>query len=97
MTAETLSLPVLLVHFAATFYMVGLVWFVQRVHYPLYASVGSQQFPAYEGAHVSRTSPVVGRSNQTSESKVTDALTVVNVGMSSPMNTRPLPIDAICE
>jgi hypothetical protein len=60
MTADTLSLLVLVLHFAATFYMVGLVWFVQRVHYPLFAAVGSQHFPAYERAHVSRTSPVVG-------------------------------------
>jgi len=60
MTAETLSLLVLVLHFAATFYMVGLVWFVQQVHYPLFAGVGSQQFPAYERAHVSRTNPVVG-------------------------------------
>ena len=60
MTAETLSLLVLLLHFAATFYLVGLVWFVQRVHYPLFAGVGAQHFPAYERAHVSRTNPVVG-------------------------------------
>jgi len=60
MTAETLSLLVLVLHFAATFYMLGLVWFVQRVHYPLFAGVGSQQFPAYARAHVSRTNPVVG-------------------------------------
>ena len=60
MTAETPSLVVLVLHFAATFYMVGLVWFVQWVHYPLFAGVGSQQFPAYERAHVLRTNPVVG-------------------------------------
>lgn len=60
MTRETLSFLVLVLHFAATFYMVGLIWFVQRVHYPLFAGVGSQQFPAYERAHVSRTNPVVG-------------------------------------
>jgi hypothetical protein len=60
MTAATLSLLVLVLHFAATFYMVGLVWFVRRVHYPLFAGVGSQQFPAYERAHVSRINPVVG-------------------------------------
>jgi hypothetical protein len=60
MTAEGLSTLVLVLHLAATFYMVGLVWFVQRVHYPLFAGVGSQQFPAYERAHVSRTNPVVG-------------------------------------
>jgi hypothetical protein len=60
MKAETLEPLVLVLHLAATFYMVGLVWFVQRVHYPLFAGVGSQQFPAYERAHVLRTSPVVG-------------------------------------
>jgi hypothetical protein len=60
MTTETLSRLVLALHLAATFYMLGLVWFVQRVHYPLFAGVGSQQFPAYERAHLSRTNPVVG-------------------------------------
>jgi hypothetical protein len=60
MRAEGLSILVLVLHFASTFYMVGLVWFVQRVHYPLFAGVGSQQFPAYERAHVTRTNPVVG-------------------------------------
>jgi len=60
MTADTLSLLALLLQFAATFYMVGLVWFVQRVHYPLFAGIGSQEFPAYEREHVSRTTPVVG-------------------------------------
>jgi hypothetical protein len=60
MRAEGLSTLVLALHFASTFYMVGLVWFVQRVHYPLFAGVGSQQFPAYESAHVLRTNPVVG-------------------------------------
>jgi len=60
MTAETIAPLVLVLHFASTFYMVGLVWFVQRVHYPLFAGVGSLHFPAYEHAHVARTSPVVG-------------------------------------
>jgi hypothetical protein len=59
MTAETLSLLVLAIHCAATFYMVGLVWFVQRVHYPLFAKVGPRQFPAYELDHVARATPVV--------------------------------------
>jgi hypothetical protein len=60
MTAEALSLWVLALHFAATFYVVGLVWFAQRVHYPLFAGVGSQQFSTCERAHVSRGGPVVG-------------------------------------
>lgn len=63
MTAENSSLATLLllsVHVASTFYMVGLVWFVQRVHYPLFAMVGSEQFAAYAEQHVARTGPVVG-------------------------------------
>ena len=50
----------LLTNAASTFYMVGLLWFVQRVHYPLFAEVGADAFPGYERAHVSRTGPVVG-------------------------------------
>ncbi len=50
----------LLVNLAATFYMVGLVWFVQRVHYPLFGGVGAAAFASYESEHVARTGPVVG-------------------------------------
>lgn len=60
MSVETLSAINLLVQLAATFYMIGLVWFVQRVHYPLFAGVGAKEFPAYERAHVARTNMVVG-------------------------------------
>jgi hypothetical protein len=50
----------LLLHAAATWYMIGLIWVVQRVHYPLFASVGVEHFAAYERAHVRRIGPVVG-------------------------------------
>lgn len=43
---------------AATLYMVGLIWFVQLVHYPLFGLVGGD-FVAYERAHVDRTGWVV--------------------------------------
>jgi hypothetical protein len=52
--------PILLVHLAATFYMVGLIWFVQRVHYPLFGAVGADNFAAYSQSHVARTGPIVG-------------------------------------
>lgn len=55
----TLTSWTLLANVAATFYLVGLIWFVQRVHYPLFSEVGEQQFAAYERAHVTRTTPVV--------------------------------------
>jgi hypothetical protein len=50
----------LLAHAAATWAMLGLIWFVQVVHYPLFARVGAAGFPLYEAAHASRTTLVVG-------------------------------------
>ncbi len=41
-------------HTLATIMMAGLIWFVQLVHYPLYAMVGEEAFSAYERAHTSR-------------------------------------------
>ncbi len=49
----------LLAHAAATLALAGLIWFVQVVHYPLFAAVPSQGFAAYEHANVRRTSLVV--------------------------------------
>ncbi len=40
--------------------MTGLIWFVQVVHYPLKALVGSAQFSAYQKSHKNRTAWVVG-------------------------------------
>jgi hypothetical protein len=51
---------VLLVHAAATLVMVGIIWFVQVVHYPLFARVGTSRFPAYSEAHSRLTGYVVG-------------------------------------
>ena len=50
---------ILLVHAAATWAMVGLIWFVQVVHYPLFASVGTDRFLEYEAAHARRTAYLV--------------------------------------
>ncbi|MCB9867749.1 MAG: hypothetical protein H6816_14075 [Phycisphaerales bacterium] len=49
----------LAVHAAATAAMVGLIWFVQVVHYPLFRRVGVAGFAAYARAHQQRTSWVV--------------------------------------
>lgn len=40
--------------------MVGLIWFVQVVHYPLFTFVGDSRFLTYEGHHTRRTGWVVG-------------------------------------
>jgi len=52
-------MTLLLLHFAATLFMTGLVWFVQAVHYPLLHRVGGAAFTRYETGHSRRTSPVV--------------------------------------
>lgn len=50
----------IVVHFAATAFMAGLIWFVQIVHYPLFDAVGRDAFVAYERRHVRATGWVVG-------------------------------------
>jgi hypothetical protein len=47
-------------HVASTLYMVGLIWFVQLVHYPLMDRVPPSGFAEFERAHASRTSWAVG-------------------------------------
>mgnify|MGYP000669212371 CR=1 FL=1 len=39
--------------------MVGIIWFVQIVHYPLFAKVGESEFASYEHEHTRRTGWVV--------------------------------------
>lgn len=51
---------ILLVHLAATWFMVGLIWFIQLVHYPLFHGVGTEQWGTYAAAHTRRTTWVVG-------------------------------------
>lgn len=43
----------------STWFMVGLIWFVQIVHYPLFAAVGKEQFQEFEQAHQRLTTWVV--------------------------------------
>jgi hypothetical protein len=50
----------LLAHAGATVFMVGVIWFVQVVHYPLFGLVGADGFVSYSEAHSRRTGYVVG-------------------------------------
>ena len=49
----------MLLQLASTLAMVGLIWFVQVVHYPLFSKVGPSDFPGYEQSHQQRTTVVV--------------------------------------
>ncbi|MDX2131350.1 MAG: hypothetical protein SFY69_04785 [Planctomycetota bacterium] len=48
------------VHAGATWFMVGLIWFVQIVHYPLLGHIPADAVPEYARAHQRRTTLVVG-------------------------------------
>lgn len=47
------------IHLLTTFAMVGLIWFVQIVHYPMMASFERKNFAACEKEHCDRTGWVV--------------------------------------
>ncbi len=49
----------ILIHLAWTVIMVGIIWFVQVVHYPLMAEVGHANFVRFSERHQQRTSWVV--------------------------------------
>lgn len=50
---------ILCFHALSTLGMTGLIWFVQIVHYPLFADVPEEGFAAYERKHQQRTTWVV--------------------------------------
>jgi hypothetical protein len=54
---------ILTLHIATTFFMAGLCWFCQLVHYPLFFQIPLKDFPAYEAknfATILITGPVMG-------------------------------------
>jgi len=47
----TKNYPILVIHLAATFIMVGVIWLVQLVHYPLMSFVDTSRFSEFEQLH----------------------------------------------
>ena len=48
------SRTLLVIHVAATLFMVGLIWTIHYVHYPLFANVGESTYVSFQAAHVER-------------------------------------------
>ena len=48
------SRTLLVIHLAATLFMVGLIWTIHYVHYPLFADVGESTYVSFQAAHVER-------------------------------------------
>jgi hypothetical protein len=59
-TADDYTRAIVLAHAGATLFMTGLIWFVQVVHYPLFAAAAGPRFDAYARRHAQRTTWVVG-------------------------------------
>lgn len=58
-STSKLAIATLLIQVGATLAMFGLIWFVQIVHYPLFAEVGREDFTRYERDHQRLTTWVV--------------------------------------
>lgn len=54
------SILLLIVNLVATLFLVGLIWMVQIVHYPLFDGVGRENFIAYQKRHQFLITFVVG-------------------------------------
>ncbi len=54
------SVALLLVHLAATWFMVGLIWLVQVVHYPLLAGADPARYTEHQQQHMRRIGWIVG-------------------------------------
>ena len=49
---DTMVRLLILAQFASTLYLVGLIWIVQIVHYPLFAYIGPSESPVYSQRHM---------------------------------------------
>jgi uncharacterized membrane protein len=76
---------VVFLQLVTTWWMVGLIWFVQIVHYPLMASVGESNFADYEYAHTRLTGLVVG------PAMLLEAFSAITI-----IYLRPIDIEAYC-
>ena len=49
-----------LLNISSTWFMVGLIWLIQIVHYPLFKYVGKNEFQTYHNEHSVIITPLVG-------------------------------------
>lgn len=76
-------MAVLLVHTASTLAMVGLIWFVQVVHYPLFNLASVRQFDQFAAEHQRRTAWVV------IPLMLTEGATAIALALAPPSGVNP--------
>lgn len=72
------------IHLAATWFMVGLIWVIQLVHYPLFAGVGRGEFMAYHADHNRLITMIV------MPVMLTELISAVALAMQPPASVRPM-------
>lgn len=60
METSSLNLPTILLHLFATLGMVGVIWTVQLVIYPLFNHIGIDSFNEYHARYMNRITWIVG-------------------------------------
>ncbi|MBC01696.1 MAG: hypothetical protein CMJ34_00120 [Phycisphaerae bacterium] len=55
-----MAILLLILQLIGTWFLVGLIWTIQVVHYPLFAGVGADRFIDYQHAHARLITLVVG-------------------------------------
>ncbi len=53
-TLQRYTRSLVIAHMASTLFMVGLIWTIHVVHYPLFAHVGESTYVAFQSEHVNR-------------------------------------------
>ncbi len=48
------------VHVAATWFLVGLIWTIHVVHYPSFSAIDRDRYPAFQASHMHKMGALVG-------------------------------------
>ena len=68
-------------HAAATWYLVGLIWTIQVVHYPSFSSIDPATYSTFQSSHMTRMGAIVG------PPWLVEGLTVLGVFALAPTGT----------
>ncbi len=78
----TTSQRILIINVAATLFMVGLIWIIQIVHYPLFDGVGAAGFTSYQQRHQSQITLIVA------PVMLTELVTAILLLLAPPLGVR---------
>lgn len=78
--ADDLFIALAAVHLAATWFLAGLIWTIQVVHYPSFDSIDQQRYTSFQAAHMTKMGSLVG------PPWLIEGLTVLALFLTAPSN-----------